>query len=317
MKEHKGVTAALRAAETEHRCAIGDGGALYYALRRRLVAGELVSPYPNLFADDEYWAALNPEQKSLHVIRALSRLHPNWVFAGLSAACVYGYQHSFSLHDGSVSIASVNGEGHGDAQRLRRIYMHRIPWQRYRGIAVTSPARVLIDCSTLPFPYALGIFDSALRAGHVSALDIETMLVQTNCEESAVKKLLNHADPLRENGGESWVYGHIVELGYAAPSAQVAFRNPNNPDMPYRVDFCWKLADGRVIVAEYDGMAKYADAGNLRRASLQAKLDYERSRERHLKSQGVTTIVHLFFEDVRQLTRLDAKLVASGVPKIR
>ncbi|WP_342590058.1 hypothetical protein [Bifidobacterium colobi] len=311
------MSALLRAAEYEKRCAIGDGGRLSDALQRRVHTREIVSPYPNLFASAQYWTSLTPEDQSLHCIRALAQLHPQWVFAGLSATCIYGYQHAYSLHDGSISIASTGGLTHRDFKQLRRIYMNTIPSWQCNGIFVTSPARTLIDCATLPFERAIAIYDSALRAKHVSKTDIDTLRLQTRCDEQAVKRLLLHANPLRENGGGSWVYARIIRLGYAEPLFQVEFENPDNASLPYRVDFCWKLADGRIIVAEYDGMAKYADTSNPNRANMQAKLEYERQRERRIKAQGVTTIVHLFFEQVANLNQLDAKLADAGVPKIR
>ena len=129
-------------------------------------------------------------------------------------------------------------------------------------------------------------------------------------------RLLRYADPGSENGGESVTRGRIIECGFAVPSLQVEFDNPNNPDMRYRVDYCWRLYNGRIIAAEYDGMAKYADVSNMNRASLQAKLDYERRRERHLKEQHVS-VVHLFYEDVMNPERLTAKLMDAGVPKIQ
>lgn len=317
MKQHKAVAALLRTAEQERRCAIGDGGAVYRALRRRVRSLEVTSPYPNLFADSQYWDSLNPEERSLHMIRALAKAHPSWTFAGLSAACAYGYQHSYSLHDGSVSIASPKGTGHGTAKQLRRIYIHDVARWRSHDIPVTSPSRTLIDCAALPFRDALPIYDSALRSGHVTAAEVDALKLRVDCDEPAIGKLLRYSHPSRENGGESWTYANIVELGYAEPSSQVEFPNPSNPDMPYRVDFCWRLADGRIIVAEYDGMAKYADTSNPNRASLQAKMDYERRREHDLTSQGVTAVVHLFFEDMTHPDRLDVKLAEAGVPKIR
>ncbi|PST46555.1 hypothetical protein CPA40_05385 [Bifidobacterium callitrichos] len=316
MKEHKGVTALLRTAEQERRCAIGESRSLYHALRRRAEALELVNPYPNLYSDAGYWRGLNSEQQSMHVIRALSRMHPKWVFAGLSAACVYGYQHAYSLHDGSVYIAGTCGASVRDCAQLKRIYMNRVPVWCSGSILMTSPARTLIDCAVFPFPNALAIYDSALRAGHVTIEEVRTLSIRSNCDESAVRRLLDHANPLSENGGESLTRGNIEELGFAAPELQIEFENPDNPTMPYRVDFCWRLADGRVIVAEFDGMTKYADTTNPNRASLQAKLDYERTRERHLKDQGVTVIIHLFYEDVMSPERLSAKLTTGGVPRI-
>ncbi|WP_225431688.1 hypothetical protein [Bifidobacterium platyrrhinorum] len=111
--------------------------------------------------------------------------------------------------------------------------------------------------------------------------------------------------------------GVIIDLKFAVPQLQVEFDNPGNPSMPYRVDFCWRLADGRVIVAEYDGMAKYADTGNPNRASLQAKLDHSRTRDRHLTEQGVTSLIHVFYEDVVNPRRLENKLGSAGVPRLQ
>lgn len=48
-----------------------------------------------------------------------------------------------------------------------------------------------------------------------------------------------------------------------------------------------------------------------------AKFEYERQRDANLKTQGVTSIKHLFYEDVSDLKRLNALLTAIGIPKIR
>lgn len=317
MKEHKGVISLLKQAEAKQRCALSSSSsALYHALRRRVKSCELISPYPTLFARTDYWTQLNAEEQSLHMIRALATLHPQWTFAGLSAACVYGYQHAYSLHDGSVHIAGNSGITGRDHSKLNRIYMPRIPLWKCQGILVTSPARTLVDCSTFSFSSALAIYDSALCSGHVTVEEINTLAIQTNCDEAAVAKLLRYANPASENGGESFTRGQIILCDFAVPLLQVEFENPNNPAAPYRVDFCWKLADGRIIVAEYDGMAKYADTTNQSRASLQAKMEYERRREHDLKTQGVTTIVHLFYEDVMNPKRMTAMLSKAGVPRL-
>lgn len=163
MKEHKEVSALLQQAKQERRCCYGTSDAQRRALKRRLHAGELVSPYKNLYADRTLWNTMTREQQSLQVIRALSAIHPQWVFAGLSAACVYGLQHNYSLHDGTVHIASKSGIGGGDEARLNRIYINRIPTRKHNGILLTTPARTLLDCAVFPFPQALPIYDSALR----------------------------------------------------------------------------------------------------------------------------------------------------------
>lgn len=311
------VTALLRAAEQERRCAYGNDRAQRMALKRRERAGELVSPYRGLYVAQMYWQKLGVEQRSLHVIRTLARKHPQWVFAELSAVCLYGLQHANSLHDGTVCIASSGGIGGRDEPRLRRLYMKHVPQRTCRGMLVTSPERTLIDCAERPFTHALAIYDSALRTGLTSVDAIDALAVQSVCDRQAVSRLLRYADPRSENGGESLMRGIMIDHDFAVPLLQLEFENPCNRSMPYRVDFCWKLADGRVIVAEYDGMAKYADVSNPNRASLQAKMEYERRREQDLKNQGATVIVHVVFEELISPAKLESKLLNAGVPKIR
>ncbi|MBT1175819.1 hypothetical protein JS530_09975 [Bifidobacterium sp. LC6] len=318
MKEHKEISALLLRAETEQRCAYGRNHAQRQALRRRLMAGELVSPYCNLYMRCAYWQGLDVEQRSMHTIRALAKMHPQWVFASLSAACAYGLQHPFTMHNGMVYIASDKSPGSKkDERHLQRIYMNQIPVKECGELLVTTPVRTLLDCAMFPFPQALAMYDSALRMQLTTVDEIQQAATQYVCYEQAVGRLLTYTDPRSENGGESLMRGVAMERCFMRPTLQMEFDNPDNPSMPYRVDCCWQLADGRIIVAEFDGMAKYADASNQSRASIQAKLEYERRRENHLKSQGVTAIVHIFFEDVVTPGRLESKLLCAGVPKTR
>ena len=196
MKEHKEVSALLQQAKQERRCCYGTSDAQRRALKRRLHAGELVSPYKNLYADRTLWNTMTREQQSLQVIRALSAIHPQWVFAGLSAACVYGLQHNYSLHDGTVHIASKSGIGGGDEARLNRIYINRIPTRKHNGILLTTPARTLLDCAAFPFPQALPIYDSALRKSLTTIEEVQSLMIQSVCDEVSVTKLLKYADPL-------------------------------------------------------------------------------------------------------------------------
>jgi len=146
-----------------------------------------------------------------------------------------------------------------------------------------------------------------------AGLDVDIVAVAQAGAEQAVN-----------NGVADFALSNLTNVGvYTLKGAhikqvlQVQFMNPDNPAMSYRVDFCWKLADGRIIVAEYDGMAKYADISNKNRASLQAKMEYDRRRDRHLREQGVTEIVHVFYEDLLRPINLETKLLKAGVPKIR
>ena len=202
------------------------------------------------------------EQQSLQVIRALSAIHPQWVFAGLSAACVYGLQHNYSLHDGTVHIASKSGIGGGDEARLNRIYINRIPTRKHNGILLTTPARTLLDCAAFPFPQALPIYDSALRKSPTTIEEVQSLMIQSVCDEVSVTKLLKYADPLSENGGESLMRGQITELSFGIPLLQVQFMNPDNPAMSYRVDSVGSSQTAASSWQNTTAWPKYADISN-------------------------------------------------------
>ena len=79
----------------------------------------------------------------------------------------------------------------------------------------------------------------------------------------------------------------------------------------YRVDFVWKLDDGRVIVAEYDGTQKYVDPAMTDNRSIQEVVAKERARDEGLKRAGATEIVHFTYADVIERTPLRVKLAQS------
>lgn len=304
----------LDKAESERRCAYGSDDNERRALRRRSDAGLLVSPYRNVYARTGYWKGLDPIERTRHVARALARLHPRWVFAGTTAACFLGYDHGYGLHrDGSIVIASTTTNDSHDHRRLRRIPMADVPTVHVGGVAVTDPVRTLVDCATTcTFEQALPLFDSAARHG-VDVRACLRMCVSLRMDSSGVRMLCHYTDPNSENGGESLGRAVIITLGFAVPLVQYEFANPDNPAAPYRVDFAWFLPDGRIIVAEYDGMHKYTLAERPDRRTIQATVQAERRREDHLRAQGVSAIIRFDYDDVMHPERLARKLV--GVPR--
>lgn len=351
MKQHKEVDALLSKAQQERRCAVGSTDALRRALKRRYEAGELISPYRNLYALPEYWQGLSACNRSLHIARGLSLLRPRWTFAGVTAADAHGFDHAWKLHNRTVCIADTNGRyaadrielskraGKGSADRrmgavlgngagdealidelpryrLSRLYVPSVSPKLVSGIRATDEVRTLIDCGLiLPFRHALSIFDSAARKG------VDLGLVRGACKRSRadlapITKLLNYADPRSENGGESSVRASIIADGFAVPQLQVEICDPARPACRYRVDFLWRLYDGRVIVLEYDGMAKYEDASMTRGRTAKQVLNEQRERDRVLKSAGVTAILHCTYEDAMVTNRLFMMLADAGVPRL-
>lgn len=315
------------------------------AFKRRHKAGELLSPCRNLYAPPEYWQGLNVCEQSLHVARGLALLHPDWVFAGLTAADAYGFDHSWNLHDDAVYRVDTFGYGtdsrnqvhrapaaHRDQQNrrsgkvagpcelqyeTRRLYIASTVSKQVNGIMVTDEIRTLVDCGlSMPFLYALPIFDSAARKG------VDLGLVSGACKGlhadcGRIETLLQYVDARSENGGESMVRAAIIDYGFAVPDLQVEFCDPRYPARRYRVDFLWRLHDGRMIVLEYDGMAKYEDPNMTQGRTAKRILNERNERDRALCEAGVTTILHCTYEDALVTNGLLHMLKDAGVPQVR
>ncbi|PST48421.1 hypothetical protein COO72_07685 [Bifidobacterium callitrichos] len=318
MKQHKVVNALIRESEEQHRCLYGADDAARRALRRRYQVGELVSPYPNVYARPEFWRALNPCQRSLCVSRTLHLMHPKWVFTGLTALDAHGFDHTWGMHDDVVTIADTRGRGdrviaNRGAYTLRRMFMPTIRSSTIAGIPVTDAARTLVVCARkVSFVQALPLFDSAIRRG-VDMQDVRAACHGARSDLTSVTRVLKYANGKCENGGESMVYGVIVSGGYAVPEFQVEFRTA---DRVYRVDFLWRIHDGRIIVLEYDGMRKYSDPSMAGRRSVKQVVSDQLTRDQSLRSLGVTTIVHCDYDDVSSQQPLLRKLADAGVPWI-
>ena len=127
--------------------------------------------------------------------------------------------------------------------------------------------------------------------------------------------MLRYANERSENGGESLARGTIIEDRFLTPRIQVTVTDPQT-NTEYRVDFVWKLDDGRVIVAEYDGTQKYEDPAMTDNRSIQEVVAKERARDEGLKRAGATEIVHFTYADVIERTPLRVKLIKAGVPQV-
>lgn len=318
----------MRARE-ERRCIVGTNDALRRALKRRSQIGEMVSPYRNLYSPTEHWRGLTPCERSLHVARALAGSHPTWVFTGVTAADVYGFDHSWRLHDAHelwvitpASRAWTTSPAPPAISSDRRWSLRHIPLLQASALAtsqipVAGVERTLIDCGLhLSFQEALPLFDSAAR----QKVDLNQVLA--TCEglrtdASPIRTLTRYADPRSENGGESAVRASIIDYGFAIPELQVEFRSPTDPSVTYRVDFLWRLHDGRVIVMEYDGMAKYEDPSMTRGKTARTLLSERDERDRALRAAGVTTILHCTYEDALMTNVMFRRLRDAGVPIVR
>lgn len=342
MTTQNDVERLVSQAESDRCCVHGVAVPNRRALQRRAKRGEFVRPYPGLYARAEYWQALNPQERTAHVIYTLSRLHPRWVFHGLSAVTVLGLEHQWSLHQGeAICIAAKDAAGLGrNAPSLRRVYVSALavvevlPGSdggirvrpvdggesraagdgRSSAIRIVLPAQALVECALrYPFEQVLPMIDSALRMWLVTVDDIVAVCDRMHIDCGPVLRLLYYADPLSENGGESLCRGVIVDSGFARPELQHVFTDPET-GLRYRVDFVWHTSDGRVIVLEYDGTRKYVDPSMTGRRGIQDVVRAEREREDALRRAGVTCVIRVTYDEVVQRAPLLHKLMEANVP---
>lgn len=284
-------------------------------LSRRAKDGGLIRVFRNMYALPDYWGALNPAVRTAHVVRTLSDRHPQWVFGELSAAVMYGFEHQWSLHKGAITIIDPHHRSSpSQVGGVRRLYVPSFPVDRVDGVLVTTPPRVLVDCARfLDFHHALPIFDSAFARG-TTVRQVMDLCADIGDGLVPVMRLLRHADGRSDNGGESLMRGIIIDSGFMVPEIQVTFVDPLTGKR-YRVDFVWRLADGRVIVAEFDGRAKYVDPSMTGGEDYMNVFQRERDREDALRRAGVTKVIRFTYQDLIHVERLISKLVAAGIPQ--
>lgn len=315
MKAYPQIDTLLDQAENARRCAHSSDPLIQKGLYRRYRAGDLARPYPGLFTRAEYWHQLNEPEQSLHMARALRDLHPNWVFSGITAAAAHGFDHPRILHRQGLTITLPSHGSYRPHEKLNIIYS---PYPREKavianGIVVTNPSRTLLDCGrTIDFVHSLPIFDDAASNG-IEEKQILQECARTTLDCSRIFKLLRYTDARSENGGESFARAVMIENGFSVPQLQVPFTDPLTGKQ-FRVDFLWRTADGRIIVGELDGTAKYVDPQMTDRKSIQETVQAEREREQALFRAGVTEIVRFTFDDAVRQKPLIAKLRRAGVP---
>ncbi len=315
MRSYPQLDRLLDQAENAQCCAHSNEPLIQKGLHRRYLAGDLVKPYPGLYARAEYWNRLNAAQQSLHTARTLKELHGNWVFAGITAAAAYDFEHQWLLHNQELTITRNTRGSHRSHSKLNIIYS---PFPKDKavtvnGIPVTNPARTLLDCGqTLEFQYALPIFDSAGAQG-ISSEQVLQECTRTTRDCTPIFKLMQHTNPISENGGESFARGTMIESGFSTPQLQVPFTDPETGEQ-FRVDFLWNTNDGKIIVGEFDGTAKYVNPEMTGRKGIQETVRLERNREDALRRAGVTEIVRFTFDDVLQRKPMIAKLRRAGIP---
>ena len=318
MKAHGPLNALFAHAERMRRCADPVTETDVNAIARRVRAGEVVRVYRGLYARAEYWNALDPLERTRHIVRALSIQHPNWVFCGPTAAIMLGLDCSYRLAM-PICIVAKPGTHYRNTEHLAHYSIaHPDAVMTPDGVMVTDPLRTLFDCAARhPLRYALGPLDSALRNGLVRG---EQMIgypraVKYARNRTAVERAFALADGRSENGGESEARGVLTDLGYPVSDIQKPFPCLDDARRTHRPDFVWIRADGGQVAGELDGMRKYVDPAMTGGRGIRDVVDDERDRQRCLERQ-VEAVVRMYYGDLDKPWLLSQRLDAAGVPRL-
>lgn len=124
---------------------------------------------------------------------------------------------------------------------------------------------------------------------------------------------LRWANPLSENGGESYARAIMLENGVAEPVLQVEFPDRFNPGAIFRIDYFWELLNKIDVGGELDGLEKTVDEDMLGGKTAAEVLRRERERESRLSVD--LQIARFTFPEVRAVSPLINVLDAFGVPR--
>lgn len=288
-------------------------------LSRGVQSGLLVRPYPGFYATVERWETLPPDERILFAARAMAAKHPDWVFAGTTAALAHKLSVSWGCLNRPCVATSRKARPH-DHGHIQRISVTGDKPVVRDGIPVTSFARTICDCiRSMPFCDSLALADSAARIKGIDADRLLNNVMNLCCNmpgRDRVKDVLSLADARSESGGESIARAQIIALGFALPDLQREVRDHLDPERGYRADFAWDLPDGSVIYGELDGQEKYYSKEMTDGRTPANVLLAERRREAHMTlAREPIRIVRFSLAEAMDSRGFERLLSAYGVPR--
>lgn len=285
-------------------------------LRRHIRDKSIVEPFPRLFAPGDAWEQLARLDQERYVIRGYAWAHPNAVFCSLSAAVMHGLPVSYSLL-GTLHLYASSPSQRG-GKRVEMRYRQHPSCVKIDGVSVASLVEATVDClCACDFEDSLAIADGCLRIARADAsyLQREVERLAHGCKGvEKARHVARWADGRAESGGESIARAVMIRAGLPPTDIQRAFDDPLEPRKSYRADFVFELTDGKTVLGEFDGRAKYEDEQLRAGSSTIDVLLKERQRESRLTLMDVR-IVRFNWSDIRTPGRLEQMLAAAGVTR--
>lgn len=285
-------------------------------LRRHIRDGSIVEPFPRLFAPGDVWKQLARPDQERYVIRGYAWAHPDAVFCSLSAAVMHGLPVSYSLL-GTLHLYASSPTQRG-GKHVEMQYRRHPSYVKIDRVAVASLVEATVDClCSCDFEDSLAIADGCLRVARADAsyLRREVERLAHGCKGvEKARHVARWADRRAESGGESIARAVMIRAGIPPTDIQREFDDPLEPRNSYRADFVFELIDGKTVLGEFDGRAKYEDEQLRGGSSTIDVLLKERQRESRLTLMDVR-IVRFNWSDVRTPGRLEQMLGAAGVTR--
>ncbi|MBE5024551.1 hypothetical protein INF26_06770 [Olsenella sp. DSM 107455] len=311
----KALATAFDAAECTKSCYAPGDYAEARAIRHRKET--FIEPLPGMFFRREAWRRLTPAERSLHLMRALARQHPTWLFCGASAAVAYGLPVTWSLLTHVFAVAPPGARKH-PAPGIQCRQLQGTETQTHGELPLVPFWRTVFDClAEFELPDALAVADAALRCSGVTAKSLATFIEENFRGHRNVRRALRAArlaDARAESGGESIARAQMYLLGFERPELQVWIEDPIEPGKWFRVDFLWLTSDGRIIIGEMDGRQKTERPEFMGGRDALRVMQDERLRESHLTALR-PAIIRFSYDDVIDPKRFEALLSAYGVPR--
>lgn len=327
MRRNKRLEIAFARAEAQHQCLNPRTPSDRKIFYRRTQAGELIRVRRNLYARAAYWESLNYHERIIHILRSITARHPDRIFAGVSAAAIWGLTDNYRLQK-RIHLAVAHNK-QADNESYVFIAISNPNTQIIGHLKTTGLLRTLYDCARLlAFRDAVAIVDAGLRrvqgmgmhrgGGRIDskaeALNYFQRLKPSKGHERALF-VLGFANAMSENGGESITRAALYEWGYMTPEIQVDFSDPVS-GRNYRVDFLWRLSGNRIVIGELDGKGKYLDNAMTNGRNLEEIILREKDRESNLSLSNNVGFVRFSFQQlINEPHIVQRKLDLAGIPR--
>lgn len=225
------------------------------SLRRR---GRLAVIERGVYVDPADPRLRRPEQRhALLVAAAVPRVAVDAVVSHVSAVVLY----RLPVWNVSLTRVHTTRPRRTSGVRTGRLHVHTAPLEPDEvvdvdGVAVTSPARTLIDLArTVGFAQAVVTIDAALNRHLVTRDDLATALERAAGRPGTprARRAVAFADPRPESPGESRSRVAMTRLGVVPPVLQWEVRSPGGVVLG-TADFGWPEHGW---AGEFDGLVKY------------------------------------------------------------